>query len=99
MTARHQLNAKGMKKALKCYGIKVLRCAKGSGSLRDAVNIVVVNENLTEVVSVLNELGVVGSTGKPVKIYGTVNPKNEYFDFGSCYMSDEIHKEINGIKK
>jgi hypothetical protein len=89
----HPLNAKAIKDAFKCYEIKTISCKQRStGSLKGSINLVVKTTDAVEVASICANLGIVNIFGKLLKVLPTSKP---YYDFGSLYMSDEMHKELN----
>ena len=88
----YKLNAQAIRKALKNYGIKVRRCAQGTGSIKNAALIVVDAEYVSETIAFFNEFGIVNILGNPHRMpairFGTA-------DFGSCFMSEKMYKELN----
>ena len=91
-TKTYGLNAKAIKKALIREGVKVLSCKKGTGSVAGSANIVTSSDNLKETVAILANFGIVTRRGQALKAAKT---SQNYFDFGYCYMSEEMYNEIN----
>ena len=88
----YPLNAKAIKKALKGEGIKVECCKKCYGSQKGAAYIATSVVNLEKTVWTLNNMGIVDGSGHSIKL-GTTN--YDWYDFGACYMSEEMYKELN----
>ena len=86
----YKLNAQAIKKALKNYGIKVLRCRMGKGSMKNALSIVIKEEYSADTLAFFNEFGIVGSTGKAHK----PNFFNGIAQF-TCFMSEDMYNELN----
>lgn len=91
-TKTYELNAKAIKKALQNEGVKVLACKKGTGSVSGSAYIVTSSDNLEETVAILANFGIVTKRGQALKAAKT---SQNYFDFGYCYMSEEMYNEIN----
>lgn len=91
-TKLYPLNAKAIKKTLGCYEIKPISLRQGRGSLKGSISLMVRVEDAQEVASICANLGMVNTLGKnPI-----VRPTSQnYYDFGSLYMSEEMYKEIN----
>ena len=92
MATLNKLNAKSIKKALKMYDVKVLRCAQCKGSAKNAINIVVDSTDGQKTVSFFNEFGIVNKGNVTPPLYNT---KNDYIDFGYLYMNSEMFNELN----
>lgn len=90
----NKLNAKSIKKALVNCGVKVLRCANGSGSSKDATNIVVKYEDAEKALNLFKEFGIVNCLGNSPTIGFSKNPLS-CKDFGNLYMSNEMFNELN----
>ena len=87
----YKLNAKAIRKALKNYGIKVLRCRMGKGSKRNALDIVINNDYAAATLSFFNEFGIVGITGKPHKVITKLSGITQF----TCFMSEDMYNELN----
>jgi hypothetical protein len=89
---KYPLSAKNIKKAMKHYGINPLRCCKGNGATKEAALITVKAEDYDKTAKFFKEFGIVNYAGithrKPSTSMGTA-------DFGACYMSEEMYKELN----
>lgn len=85
------LDAKAIKKAMKSYGIKVKRCAKGAGSQKKAALIVVCASSLEDTIRFFAEFGIVNFRGKT---HRTPSTSYGYADFGACYMSESMYLEL-----
>jgi len=86
----YKLNAQAIKKALKNYGIKVLRCRMGAGSMKNALSIVIKEEYSADTLAFFNEFGIVGSTGKAHRACAF----NGVAQF-TCFMSEQMYNELN----
>jgi len=94
MRKLYKLNAKSIKKALVSYGVKVLRCKQGTGSTKNAINLVVKFEDAEDTLNFINEFGMVNVVGKLPRI-GVSKSVRTYIDFGNLYMSAEMFNELN----
>jgi len=87
----YKLNAQAIKKALKNYGIKVLRCRMGKGSMKSALSIVIKEEYSADTLAFFNEFGIVGGTGKAHKKAYASNGIAQF----TCFMSEDMYNELN----
>lgn len=94
MKTLHKLNAKSIKKALLSYDIKALRCKQGSGSTKNAVNIVVKYADADKALNFIKEFGIVNVLGNTPEI-GFSKSVRTYVDFGNLYMSAKMFNELN----
>lgn len=92
MKLRHGLNAKSIKKALKAYGVDVVYCYQGKGASAKAALIYVKTESVDAALYAFKSFGIVSTLGTPFVKYPC---KAETYSFGLCYMSNEMHKELN----
>ncbi len=77
------LNAKELKATLKAKGVKVISCKKATGSLSDCINLVIGSENLSESMSIMNDLNIVNNRGRQFN-YNHYKTNYDYVQFYNC---------------
>lgn len=80
---KETLVASSVKKALKCYGISVLRCRQNN----EGVLVTVATKSKDLAIKFFNEFGL---SRYPQSANLPVSSSDKYFDFGTLYRFEEI---------